>query len=157
MDNRNTYPVKFTIEEAAFNFYPNYGVISAKSKQLIQIKYVTNKADVVVSTAVLKVENEEPKVIKLSAIGKIPHLTMNQYKLDFEQLLVGCRKTKEVLIKNNSDVYARFSVNKVQDDEFTDHSFSIDYQTGEIPPKSTFLIKATFSPRITEMVSVTHF
>ena len=82
---------------------------------------------------------------------------MNQYKLDFEQLLVGCRKTKEVLIKNNSDVYARFSVNKVQDDEFTDHSFSIDYQTGEIPPKSTFLIKATFSPRITEMVSVTHF
>ena len=30
LENRNTYPLKFTIEEASFNFYPNYGVILAK-------------------------------------------------------------------------------------------------------------------------------
>jgi len=48
------------------------------------------------------VENEEPKVIKLSAIGKYPYISSILKKLNFETLLVGSSKTKEIVIKNAS-------------------------------------------------------
>jgi len=66
------------------------------------IKYTPTEAKVIVSTAILTIENEPPKVIKLSAIGKYPYITANIKKLDFESILVGTKKSKEVLIKNES-------------------------------------------------------
>jgi hypothetical protein len=57
---------------------------------------------VVIATVVFKfVEGEEGlKVLKLSAIGKYPFLTINQEKLDFETLLVGKVAEKEIILKN---------------------------------------------------------
>lgn len=57
-----------------------------------------------IATAVFKFnEGEEGhKVLKLSAIGKYPFLTMNQDKIDFETLLVGKVLEKEIILKNQS-------------------------------------------------------
>lgn len=44
------------------------------------------------STAILKVSNEEPYPIKISGIGKYPYLEINCKKIDFQQLLVGKHK-----------------------------------------------------------------
>jgi hypothetical protein len=46
---------------------------------------------VVIATAVFKFSNAEEgsKVLKMSAIGKYPFITINQERFDFETLLVG--------------------------------------------------------------------
>jgi hypothetical protein len=43
---------------------------------------------------------EGSKVLKMSAIGKYPFLTINQERFDFETLLVGKVAEKEVMLKN---------------------------------------------------------
>lgn len=57
-----------------------------------------------IATVVFKfLEGEEgTKVLKLSAIGKYPFLTINQEKIDFETLLVGKTVEREILLKNHS-------------------------------------------------------
>lgn len=71
-------------------------------------------------------EGEEGnKVLKISAIGKYPFLTINSEKIDFETLLVGKVVEKEIILKNHSLVPALFSVEKVNDDG-KDVAFSID-------------------------------
>jgi hypothetical protein len=57
---------------------------------------------VVIATVVFKFsEGEEgSKVLKISAIGKYPFLTINQEKLDFETFLVGKVAEKEIILKN---------------------------------------------------------
>jgi hypothetical protein len=59
-----------------------------------------------VSTIILHIENEEPRITKISGIGKYPFLTLNTSKLNFEQLLIGKTATKEITIKNQSEVSA---------------------------------------------------
>ena len=55
-----------------------------------------------IATAVFKFsEGEEGlKVLKISAVGKYPFITLNQDKIDFETLLVGKVAQKEILLKN---------------------------------------------------------
>jgi hypothetical protein len=65
-------------------------------------------------------------VLKLSAIGKYPFLTINQEKFDFETLLVGKVAEKDVMLKNQSLVPAQFVVEKINDDG-KDAAFSIDH------------------------------
>lgn len=65
--------------------------------------------------------------------------------------------TKEVTIKNSSEVTANFNIQKIIDDDFKDNAFVLDFTGGSIPPKSTFLIKVTFQPQITNVVSVISF
>jgi hypothetical protein len=57
-------------------------------------------------------EGEESRVIKLSAIGKIPYLTINRKEIEFEGLLVGKCQTEDVIIKNQSQVEASFTIVK---------------------------------------------
>ena len=55
------------------------------------MKYAPSEAKVVIASAVFKFfEGEDGiKVLKMSAVGKYPYLTLNQEKIDFETLLVG--------------------------------------------------------------------
>jgi hypothetical protein len=46
---------------------------------------------------------------------------------------------------------------RVVDDEFKENSFLLDYSAGSIPSKSTFLIKVTYQPQITNVVSVVRY
>jgi hypothetical protein len=43
---------------------------------------------------------EGTKVLKLSAIGKYPFLTINQERFDFETLLVGKIASRDIMLKN---------------------------------------------------------
>lgn len=66
-------------------------MIGAKQKQDITITFAPEEAKVVIATAVFKFSNAEEgsKVLKMSAIGKYPFITINQERFDFETLLVG--------------------------------------------------------------------
>lgn len=68
------------------------GALSPKQKKEVTITFRTDEAKVIIATVVVKVQegaNELTKVIKLSAIGKYPFLTLDQHSFDFENLLVG--------------------------------------------------------------------
>jgi hypothetical protein len=52
---------------------------------------------------------------------------------------------------------ANFTVHKIIDDDFKENAFILDYWSGVIPPKSTFLIKVEYQPQITGVVSVMRF
>lgn len=80
----------------------------AKSKQDITIAFSPEEAKVLIASAVFKFTGAEEgsKVLKMSAIGKYPFLTINQERFDFETLLVGKVASKDVMLKNQSLVPA---------------------------------------------------
>lgn len=68
------------------------GSLGAKQKQDIEINFNTNEAKVVIASIVFKVMEggaELSKVLKVSALGKYPFVTLDQTSFDFENLLVG--------------------------------------------------------------------
>ncbi len=80
----------------------------AKSKQEFTISFAPEEAKVLIASAVFKFSGSEEgsKVLKISAIGKYPFLTINQERFDFETLLVGKVASKDVMLKNQSLVPA---------------------------------------------------
>lgn len=88
----------------------------------------------------------------MSAIGKYPFLTINHEKFDFENLLVGKIMSKDVIIKNNSLVPAKISVEKVSDDG-KDVAFTIDCYEGLVPPNTSFKITVKYVPSVVGLAS----
>lgn len=68
------------------------GSLGPKQKKEIQIGFNTDEAKVIIATIVFKVMeggSELTKVLKVSALGKYPFVTLDQTSFDFENLLVG--------------------------------------------------------------------
>jgi len=67
------------------------GTIAPKQKLDVSISFTPEEAKVVIATAIFKFlgAEEATKVLKMSAIGKYPYMTINQERFDFETLLVG--------------------------------------------------------------------
>ncbi len=84
LQNNNNEALAFHIDASTFEFTPKSGMIAAKSKHVISVSYTPQEAIVQVATAVVQIENEEQTVIKLSAIGKYPYLSLSNKKLDFD-------------------------------------------------------------------------
>ena len=83
-------------------------IIQPKGKQTITVTYSPLQAKVLIATAVFKFYDgeESSRVLKMSAVGKYPFLTISSEKLDFETLIVGKITKKELLLKNESLVPA---------------------------------------------------
>jgi hypothetical protein len=91
----------------------------------------------------------------MSAVGKYPFLTISSEKMDFETLLVGKVATKQLLLKNESLVSGKFTIEKA--DESNDPSFSLDYYSGTIPPNSSFVITVKYVPGIVGVTSCSSY
>lgn len=148
---------QFSFEQSVFQFEPNAGRLPPRGQINITLSYQPQDATVLVATTVLQVTGEPDRVIKISSIGKYPFITTNSTKIDFESLIVGKQETKEIIIKNQSPVPAVFQINRLEEDNFKDNAFVLDYTHGEIPPKATFLVKITYKPSIVDLISCTHF
>lgn len=58
----------------------------------MKISFRSSEAKVIIASIVIKVTegaNELTKVLKMSALGKYPFITLDQTSFDFENLLVG--------------------------------------------------------------------
>lgn len=80
-----TYLWKFT----KFEVTPPNGVMLPLTRNRFQLKYRPEEANVVVATVVLECEGEEPRIFKLSAIGKYSYVSCSHDVVDFSELLVG--------------------------------------------------------------------
>jgi hypothetical protein len=114
---------------------------------------------VLIATAVFKFFDgeESSRVLKMSAVGKYPFLTISSEKLDFETLIVGKITKKELLLKNESLVPAQFKIEKTDQAEGQDPSFSLDYYSGTIPPNSSFVITVKYVPGVVGVTSCSSY
>ena len=73
----------------------------------------------IIASVVFKVMeggSELTKVLKVSAIGKYPFMTLDQTSYDFENLLVGKTSSQIFSLQNASLVPTRYTISKVNDD-----------------------------------------
>ena len=94
-------------------------MIAAKQKKEVTVSFSTDEAKVIIATLVVKVQeggSELTKVVKLSAIGKYPFMTLDQQSFDFENLLVGKTRSQIFSLQNASLVPTTYTIEKVNDD-----------------------------------------
>lgn len=76
-----------------------------------KIEFHPKQANVIVGTIVLESEAEDiQRVFRLSAVGKYPYLAMNVGEIDFGDVLVTKEVSREITVKNNSEVPAEFRI-----------------------------------------------
>ena len=67
-------------------------MLAPKQKKEVSVSFRTDEAKVIIATIVVKVQeggSELTRILKMSAIGKYPFITLDQHSFDFETLLVG--------------------------------------------------------------------
>lgn len=135
------------------------GMMRAGHKQEITVTFSPQEAKVVLSTAIFKFqegEKEASKVLKMSGIGKFPFVDLSHEKLDFEQLTVGKTLTKEIMLRNYSQVKARFEIEQINDDG-KDNSFILSLTSDTINPGASKKITVTYSPAIVGQFTCTQY
>lgn len=71
----------FMILKRSTFYAVNLGVLGPKQKKEVTVSFRTDEAKVIIATLVVKVHegaSELTKVVKLSAIGKYPFMTLDQ-------------------------------------------------------------------------------
>jgi cilia- and flagella-associated protein 65 len=116
--NPNAKPLNYLFRFTEFAVSPSKGVLMPNSYSSFRIEFSTKQASVTVGTVVLEVEGEPQRVLKLSAVGKYPYISASSADLDFGTVLVTKPQTRELILKNNSEVAADFSIARTTEGEF---------------------------------------
>ena len=148
LENISEQSILFKIENAeGFTFEPNQGIIPIKKKLEIKIKIIPNLANVLVANARIILDQKYKKIIRLSSIAKYPYLSINKSMIDFGSVQIGHTKELELVVTNNENVPAKFSIERTSTQPGKQPCmFYISNLVGDIPPKSNFLIKILFKP-----------
>ena len=83
------------------------GTLGPKKKQEVTVTFLSDEAKVIVATIIVKLADgatEVTRVLKVSAIGKYPFITLDASDIDFETLLVGKTVTRVLQLQNSSVV-----------------------------------------------------
>jgi hypothetical protein len=106
---------------------------------------------VIVGTVVLEVEGEGQRVIRLSAVGKYPYISVSSQEVDFGDVLVTKQVSKEIILKNNSEVPAQFNLqNVLSSEEFNDNFYSFNPERGVVPAKMSYAVKVLYQPKFVD-------
>ena len=108
--NPNARPLNYLFRFTEFVISPSKGLLMPNSYSSFKIQFRTDKASVTVGTVILEVEGEGQRVVKLSAVGKYPYLSSNISEVDFGRVLVTRTASREVILRNNGEVPATFSI-----------------------------------------------
>lgn len=163
LTNYSSADVHFTFDQCLFDIVPSEDFIHSKHSKTIKVSYTPIDATVFVASTIFRVEgdktlqNQTEKIIKFSAIGKFPFLKTLSNKIDFQEVVYGKKKIKNLIINNASEVKTRFSIKKVEFDDYDDNSFTLDCISDEIPPKSSFIVKMGYKPMVWDLYSCSHF
>ena len=148
LENISEQSILFKIENAeGFIFEPNQGIIPIKKKVEVKIKIIPNLATVLVANARIILDQKYKKIIRLSSIAKYPYLSINKSNIDFGSIQIGHTKELELIVANNENVPAKFSIERTSTQPGKQPCmFFISNLVGDIPPKSNFLVKILFKP-----------
>ena len=96
----------------------------------------------------MEVEGEEPKIYRVSAVGKYPYVLMNQGEIVFDDVSVNKITSRDLILKNSSEVPAYFSIqNEEGKHDFDDNFYVVEPNQGVIPPKMNYQIKVNYQPK----------
>ena len=148
LNNFSEQNILFNIENAeSFIFVPSGGIIPRKKKLEIKIKIKPDLARVLVSNARIILENKYAKIIKMSYVAKYPFLHINKQHLEFGSVQIGKSVEKELILSNLESVPAQFTIeHKSIQPGKQPCIFYISDLSGNIPPKSNFLLKVLYKP-----------
>ena len=148
LDNISEQNILFNIENAeGFIFEPSTGIIPKKKKLDVQIKIKPNLANVLVSNARILLEQKYSKIIKLSFVSKYPFLNINKSSIEFGIVQIGKTAEEELIISNLETVPAHFTIERKSIQPGKQPCvFFISNLTGDIPPKSNYLLRILFKP-----------
>lgn len=89
--------------------------------------------------------SELTKVLKMSALGKYPFLTLDNQSFDFENLLVGKTASQVFNLQNSSLVPTQYTIEKINDDG-KDSAIQVDHTEGELAPGHITKVTVTYTP-----------
>ena len=155
LNNTSDLNILFNIENAeSFVFEPSGGILQRKKKQEIKVKINPDLARVLVSNARIVLENKYHKIIKLSYVAKYPFLHINKQHIEFGSVQIGKSLEKELILSNWESVPAQFTIEHKSTQPGKQPSiFFISDLSGNIPPKSNFLVKILYKPIFPSMSS----
>ena len=99
---------------------------------------------------------EVTRVIKCSAIGKYPFITLDVKEIDFSTLLVGKTVSREIQLQNSSLVPTSFIIEKVSDDG-KDPTIKVDQIKGKLTPGHITKLNVSYTPELPEVNSFANF
>ena len=114
------------------------------------VTFKSDEAKVIVATIVVKLAEgatEVTRILKVSAIGKYPFITLDAEDIDFDSLLVGKTVSRELKLQNSSLVPTDFKIEKVSDDG-KDPSIKVDIKEGNISPGQILTLNLSYTPEI---------
>jgi len=148
LENISNKSILFKVENAeGFIFEPNQGIIPIKKRVELKIKINPNYAQVLIANARIILDQKYKKIIRLSSIAKYPFISINRTNLDFGTVQIGHMKEQELIITNNENVPAKFTIERTSTQPGNQPCmFYISNLSGEIPPNSNYLLKILFKP-----------
>ena len=102
-----------TFTDCIFHFEPHEIVLKPKEKISMKIFFFLCEAKIIVGKVEMTVNNKVTKLLKLSAIGKIPFLKLRRTKLDFGEVRLLKNKSETVQITNLSEVAVGFKLRRI--------------------------------------------
>jgi uncharacterized cupredoxin-like copper-binding protein len=109
-------PLHISFSDCIFHFKPSSLTLKPRKSSTIQIYFYFCEAKIIVGKVEMSVNNEIRKIIKLSAIGKIPFLTLTKTKVNFGEVNLLRSKTDRIEIKNVSEVSVGFKIRRKEAD-----------------------------------------
>lgn len=156
--NPNARPLTYLFKFTEFAVSPSTGVLLPNSYSQFKVDFTPREASVTVGTVILETEGEPQRVIKLSAVGKYPYISTSLAEINFGQVLVTKTVSRELIIKNSSEVPAEFQVvSRGGEGEFDQQFFGFVPSHGTIPAKMSFSVKTTFSPGFADTKTTASF
>ena len=77
--------------------------------------------------------------------------------MDFGNVLVSKSVSKEIILKNSSEVAADFRIERRDNGEYEDQFFTFEPIKTTLPPKASFSLKITYSPSFVDCKTINNF
>lgn len=162
-----TLPLYLSFSDCIFHFHPQELTLKPKKSATIHIYFYFCEAKIIVGKVEMCVNGHLEKVIKLSAIGKIPFLKLTKSTVNFGEVNLLKTKTDKIEVKNLSEVSVGFRIRRKSKQvlwsedqkDFKSSEMSSkkrDYeshilvspQKGFLNPKESYQITIQYSPTI---------
>ena len=144
------------LSEFPFTVSPTKGNIRPGAIANIRLNFNPTEASVYVGTIVCKQPEPRPAlVMKISGIGKIPHIAVSKHLIDYESVLTGQHRTEEIILTNTSLVPVSFKVRPHPHDH--DPTFHWQIVQGRIPADGNFAINIKYAPLSTGSFDLDYF
>lgn len=120
-----------------------------------EASFIPSEAAVFTGSAICALSTGSTSIMRVTAIGKFPYLSVDSGAVAHGQVLVGATSTASVKLLNQSLVPANFTVS--DDLPKDDKVFRLSPANGCIPPGESLVLRLVYTPRFPGATSAVHY